>query len=205
MRILALSLAAILMALKALPADEAFTCVDLSAAANFKINAVRQYPTGHVRFEGVAFDLPASRMGLQTEGLFAKGPTSFEIPAKVSRPTAIYILLSGGYVRPEFKGKQVGEILLEFTGEEPLTFPITAWETIRETWAYDSDIQQPDSRGNPKLVNVYRERQIRAGKPATGFLDMYVIELEHLKFGAELNTITIRDTSRETVDNISPR
>jgi hypothetical protein len=204
MKRLAITIAALLMAIQPLFADEGFTNIDLAAAANYRINAVKKYPTGHVLFKGVPFSLSATRMGLQTEGELAPGPTSFEIPVKVDRPTAVYILLSGTYVKTEFKGKQVGEIILEFTGGEKLTFPITAWETLRETWAYDSDIQQPDSQGNPKLVNVYKERQIRAGKPATAFLDMYVIELERPKLGAELTTITVLDTSRETVDSKAP-
>jgi hypothetical protein len=143
-------------------------------------------------------------MGLHTEGEFSPSPTSFEIPVNVAHPTAVYILLSGTYVRPAFKGKQVGQIILQFASGEKSTFPITAWETIREAWAYDNDIQQPVSEGNPRLVNVYKEPQNRTGKPATGFLDMYMIDLERPKPDAELTTITIVDTSRDTVDNKAP-
>jgi hypothetical protein len=192
----------------ALRSEEGYTFIDLVPLANFKINAVKKYPTGHVRLKGVPFVLPAARDALQTQGQFAPGPTSFAIPASVHRPKVVYILLSGGYVKEQFKGQPVGQVILKFADSKaeakPLTYPITAWETIRETWAYNTNIQQPDSRGNPKLLNVYAEPQSRAGKPATAFLDMYVIDLDAEAVTSDLAEIQILDTSRETVGDICP-
>jgi hypothetical protein len=142
-------------------------------------------------------------MGIQTEGPLEHDPLTFTIPASVHRPRVIYILLSGAYVDEAFKGKQVGEFVLEFADKKTVTYPIIAWQTIRETWAYNTDIQRPVSEGNPKLLNVYQERQFR-GKPATAFLDMYVVELDHDVKDKELSSITVNDTSRETVGNVAP-
>ncbi|HSI15267.1 MAG TPA: hypothetical protein VK961_24675 [Chthoniobacter sp.] len=186
-----------------LRADAGFTPIDLAPQANFKLNAEKKSRTGHVVLKGVPFELPASRAALQTEGQSAKGPTSFRIPVSVPRPTEVNILLQGGYVKREFSGKKVGEVVLEFKDGKQQVYPITAWKTLRETWAYNTEIVPPDSTGNPKLINVYAEPENR-GKPATAFLDMFVIHLEQVGLTAELTAIEIRDLSKETVQDISP-
>jgi hypothetical protein len=203
MNITAFVLSALLMAIRA-EQPGSYTPVDLSASANFKINAIRSYPTGRVKFEGVPFELPASRMGLQTEGQFAKGPESFRIEADVRRVTAVHILLQGTIVRPKFRDLKVGEIVLEFKNGKKQKFPITAWRTLRDTWASVGKEQEPLTRGNPRLNNVYKEPQSRGGVAALGLMDMYSIDLEKGVTGNDLKAIEIRDTSKESVGDIAP-
>jgi hypothetical protein len=152
---------------------------------------------------GVPFELPESKRALVTEGIREKVPASANIPANVPHATAAYILLSGLYVSPKFKGKRVDEIIFEFGADEKLTIPIVAWKTIRKTWAFDDNIQEPDSEGNPKLVNVYTEKQNR-GQPASAFFDMLIVDFGDHRRAASLTNITIRDISRQTVNNVAP-
>ena len=187
----------------ALRDDGRYTFVDLGPLENFKLNAVKKSPTGHVTLGGVPFQILPQRGALQTKGLYAEGPNVFRIPAEIRRPTEIYILLNGGYVKPEFAGKKVGEVVAQFKNGKEQTFPIIAWKTLRETWSYDDKIVKPDSEGNPKLINVYSEAQNR-GRPAKAFLDMYVIKLEHEEGADELSAIEVRDLSEETVHDICP-
>ncbi|HEY3901383.1 MAG TPA: hypothetical protein VGM54_22430 [Chthoniobacter sp.] len=208
MNLPAFILAALLVAFSSLRAEEGYTFVDVASQGNVKINTVRKYPTGDVRFKDVPFKLSASRHGIETDGPRVDGPASEGISTNIHLPTAIYILLSGRDVKPKFQGKQVGEIVLTFTDEKvnqkTLTYPITAGETIREWWAVGNDTLQPDTSVNPKLVNVYTERQTRNGKAITAFLDMYVIELDPAHLPGDLTEIEIRDTSRDTVGDSSP-
>lgn len=205
MNIQALVLSALLMGLKATaPSGALYIPVDLSASANFKINAIRSYPTGRTTLDGVPFNLPESRMALQTEGRFAEGPASFRIDADVRRATRVHVLLQGTYVLPEFRDRKIGEIVLEFSDGTRQAFPITAWKTIRETWASVGKEQEPQTKGNPRLTNVYKEPQSRGGVSALGLMDMYTIDLDEKLAGKDLKVIEIRDTSRETVENIAP-
>lgn len=186
------------------PGDDHFTCLDLTPSANFKINFVAHSPTGRVEFKGVPFELPESKQVLQTEGVRAPGPASFHIPAEVARPRAVYILLQGCFVKPQFKGRKVGEIVVEFKGGKKSTYPITAWETLRETWSYNTQIVQPKATATARLVNVYAEPEYRAGKPSTGFLDMYVIEFERGAMTEDLEAIEINDLSKELLHDVAP-
>ena len=204
MNLSAFVFSALLLALRPEPQEGPFTTISLDAVSNAQWTHVRQGPVGRAVLGGVPFDLPESRPAARTEGPLAKGPTLIHIPAEVARPEAIFILFSGTYVKPEFKGKKVGEITLEFTTAEKVTVPIIAGQTIRETWYYDNEIPEPDWHGNPKLLNVYSEPQARGGRPATGFLDMLVIDLERKKLGTTLTKITVKDTSMQTVHNIAP-
>lgn len=208
MNLPAMTLAMLLLALPSLHAEEGYTFVDVASQGNVKINTVRKYPTGDVRLKDVPFKLSASRRGIETEGPRVDGPAYIGRSTNVHLPTAIYILLSGRDVKPKFQGKPVGEIVLTFTDEKVnqknLTYPITAGETVREWWASGNDARRSDTSANPKLVNVYTERQTLKGKAVTAFLDMYVIELDRTHLPGDLTEIEIRDTSRDTVGDTSP-
>ena len=208
MNVPVLTLSTLLFALPALQAEEGFTFVEVANPGNVKINTVRKNPTGNVRFKDVPFKLPPSRLGMETDGPRLEGPISVGFTTIVHLPTAIYILLTGRDVKPKFKGKPVGEVVLTFTdakiNEKTLTYPITAGETVREWWADKSETPLQDSTGNPKRVNVYTEPQTRNGKPIAAFMDMYVIELDPTQVPGDLTGIEIKDTSRETVGDTSP-
>lgn len=181
-----------------------FTTVSLEPIANATLNHLLQPPTGRQKFNDVPFDLPDSRRVLQTEGPDFSGPTSGTLSTAVSRPLAVYVLLSGGWVRREFKGKEVGRITLEFDDGSHIKAPIIAWATIRETWAYDNDVLSPGAQGDAKLVNVFTEPQDRGGAAATGFLDMLIIDLGRSKSDATLTRIMVEDTSTAQVEDVAP-
>jgi len=86
MNIPALTLLALLIALTALHAGEGYTCVVVGTPGNAKINTVRKYPTGSVRFKDVPFQLPASRLGMETDGPRLAGPVDFGCTTIVLSP-----------------------------------------------------------------------------------------------------------------------
>lgn len=184
--------------------DHHYTSIDLSRLENYKLQGFWEAPTGHVLLGGVPFEIPATRGSLQTKGVGAPGPNNFQIPMEVRKPTDIYILLNGNFVRPQYAGKKVGEFIVTFKGGKKQNFPITAWKTLRETWSFDDAIIPPQVEGNPHLENIYAEMERRGDKPATGFLDMYVIKLDHPNWNDELSGIEVRDLSDETVHDVAP-
>jgi hypothetical protein len=192
-----------LLGISAVAAQE-FTTIDLTRVTNDKRGHVTAAPTGRALFKGVPFDLPSPPRAIMTEGPFVKTTTSFSVNAKVQRPTCVYILLSGAYVKKEFAGKKVGVVRLRFADGSDQSNPIVAWETIRETWAYNDEIREAKPTVNPRLINVYSEPQMRGARPATGFLDMLVIDLGQTKVGTTLSGLNIEDTSTETVGDIAP-
>ena len=183
---------------------QSFTPIDLSPIANFKIDRFTNPPSGHKKFGNIPFELPESGRAFRTEGRFVKATMTVKLATNVPHPTAVYVLLSGTYVKHEFENKKVGEITLAFADGSEATFPIKAWRTIRETWAYDDEIQEPSAQGNPKLINVYAESQKRGDRAATAFLDMLEIDLGQTKLATNLSSISINDTSRDTVEDVAP-
>lgn len=176
-----------------------FKPISLAPIANrTKIDHLVRPPSGRVTLGEIPFDFPTPHRGFQTEALNGTDPTSAGFHVSVQRPLAVYVLLSGGHVPPEHKGKEVGAITLEFADGSEVNVPIKSGVTIRETWSGNEDIKQPGSDENAKLVNVLAEAQFR-GKASTAFLDMLVIDLGRKKVATALSEITIRDTSRKTI------
>lgn len=181
-----------------------FKPISLAPIANrTKIDHLVRPPSGRVTLGEIPFDFPNPHKGFQTEALNGNDPTSAGFHVNVQRPLAVYVLLSGGHVPPEHKGKEVGAITLEFADGSEVIVPIKSGVTIRETWSGNEDIIEPGSDQNAKLINVFAEEQFR-GKKATAFLDMLVIDLGRKKVATALSEITIRDTSRKTIKMIGP-
>lgn len=181
-----------------------FKSISLAPIANrTKIDHLVRPPSGRVTLGEIPFEFPNPHKGFQTEALNGNDPTSAGFHLNVARPLAVYVLLSGGYVPREHRGKEVGTITLEFADGTEMNVPIKAWVTLRETWSENETIIPPGSDENAKLVNVLAEDQFR-GRKSTAFLDMLVIDLERKKVGTTLSGITIRDTSRKTVNKSGP-
>jgi hypothetical protein len=176
-----------------------FKSISLAPIANrTKIDHLVRPPSGRVTLGEIPFDFPNPHKGFHTESLNGNDPTSAGFHVNVQRPLAVYVLLSGGYVPPEHKGKEVGNITLGFADGSEENIPIKSGVTIRETWSENDGIKPPGSDEKAKLVNVFAEEQFR-GKPSTAFLDMLVIDLGRKKVATALSEITIRDTSRKTL------
>ncbi|MFM9964022.1 MAG: hypothetical protein ACKV2Q_22695 [Planctomycetaceae bacterium] len=181
-----------------------FKPISLAPIANrARIDHLVKPPSGRVTLGGVPFEFPTPHKGFQTEALNGNDPLSAGIHVTVPRPLAVYVLLSGGYVPREHQGKEVGAIILEFSDGTEMNVPIKAWVTLRETWSENETILPPGSDENAKLVNVLAEEQFR-GKKSTAFLDMLAIDLGMKKVGTTLSGITIRDTSRKTINKTGP-
>ncbi|MCX7421314.1 MAG: hypothetical protein NT013_17470 [Planctomycetia bacterium] len=181
-----------------------FKPISLAPIANrAKIDHLVRPPSGRVTLGEIPFEFPTPHKGFQTEAFNGNDPLSAGIHVNVPRPLAVYVLLSGGYVPREHQGKEVGAIVLEFSDGTEMNVPIKAWVTLRETWSENETIIPPGSDEHAKLVNVLAEDQFR-GKKSTAFLDMLVIDLKRSEVGAALSGITIRDTSRKTVNKSGP-
>lgn len=181
-----------------------FTPISLAPISNRnKMEHLTRPPSGRVTLEGVPFQFSTPHQRFETHGAANNLPISGGLQTSVRRPLAVHVLMTGGYVPLDHKGKEVGRITLDFDDGSEVEVPIKAWVTIRESWSGNEGMIPPGVDENVKLVNVLAEEQFR-GQKATAFLDRLTIDLGGKKVGTKLVGITIRDTSLKFVNKAGP-
>ncbi len=186
------------------------TPVDMSSVFNEEMDHLRVHPAGEVQFGKPERDFvfPTPAKGFMTENHWRRqAPQSAHLETHIPQPRRIYAVLTGSAAGdPTYHGKQVGLIILHFADGTQFEAEIKAGMTLRaETWGYD-DANNPQGSvtdGPVTWSNVLAETQNR-GRPAKGFLDMLEIRLPAEKAATPLTGITIKDTSRETLNTFEP-
>ena len=111
--------------------------VSLQSICNYKFSTdIHNPPTGDQVFAGIPFSIPTSgfnRFETQHHG-FPSFPTRGLVIVSIRNPIAVHVLIAGGWVRPQFAGKQVGRIVLHFSDGSTYEEMIIAGRNIREHW-----------------------------------------------------------------------
>ena len=178
-----------------------YTTISLADIAHQPIDWLLTKPTGRVSYEGVPFVFADDPKGWSSDA-----PTTTTLKVEVVKPASVRILINGGGAgRPEHQGKEIGVIKLGFADGTDFLVPLKPGTILRaETWAYnDEKPQTPPGDDVVKVVNVISEPQSR-GRDATAFLDMLVIDLPLAKTATSLTSISLTDTSQESVNDPGP-
>ena len=179
-----------------------FTTISLDEIAKQPLNHLLKRPTGRVIYLGVPFEFadPPKRYSSNDQ-------TVASIHVNVPKPTSVHVLINGGgNGKPEYQGKEIGNIQLGFADGTEYVAALKAGTILRaETWAFnDANTQTPPGDSTIKVANVVTEPQDR-GWPARAFIDMLTLELPASKSRTALSTITLCDTSVESVNDARPR
>jgi hypothetical protein len=181
-----------------------FFQVDLSSVRNHKLDSLRDAPRGRVLLDGVPFYLTSEE--IRTQQIFLEHyPTHISISVDVPDPSIVHILINGGYVRPRFRGKKIGEIVLDFDRGTAEPFPLIAQENILEPWGYaNSRLRIIPPQAAYRFKRVFVEEQVRGGRAAFGFLHKMSLIIPGPFRGATLKSIRVVDRSIEWVDSVDP-
>jgi serine/threonine protein kinase len=186
------------------------TPIDMSLVYNEEMDHLRANPEGTVNFgkpeRPFVFSTPAK--GFLTENRWGReNAESAHLQMNIAQPRRIYAVLTGSAAGdPSHHGQQVGVIIMSFADGTQFQAEIKAGITLRaETWGYDDEptLLGPITDGPVTWSNVLAEAQNR-GRPAKAFLDMLEIRLPPKKAATTLTGITIKDTSRETLNTFEP-
>lgn len=185
-------------------ATSSYFPVPLDPIANRPLVDFIQPPSGDIRLGEVLFHLDRE-FGTQQRFLL-DNPIQGIIYVNITSPLKIYVLLHGGYVGKEFLGKEVGYFEMKFDDGSSFKKSIIAGKDLREGWTYDV----PDGKsisyieGNPNWQNVWSETQSRGDKPAMAFIDMLTIPVPQEYQSHILTSISIYDSSIESVGSNDP-
>ena len=177
--------------------------MDDSILTDSTVNGYVDPPLGNVTLGGVPFTLPSGNKNSFTTqaGTLDGNPRRVDIADLfIDHPTAVYLLVTGGYVRREFDGQQVGTIELHFDDGSVLTDDLIAGVNLREwktygdqrvTWTTDSNVTEV-WRGANKFDD------------SAAIIDMLEIPIPSKFRGKVLESITVLDTSLSTVGSMDP-
>jgi len=196
------------------PSVPTFSQVDLRPIANWPIDYLVNPLSGSVSFANIPFTiLTGEKSNFQTQhGLLMELPTQGKVEVNIDRPIAIHILLNAEYLYNNIPGYKVGEIDLSFVNGSTLNTPIIAYQSVRDAWEYESKADDALSSQQPMSApldgiewrNVWVENQMRGGEPAKAYIDMLTIFVTEPLASSTLTSITIKDTSVDTVESTEP-
>jgi alpha-tubulin suppressor-like RCC1 family protein len=186
-----------------------FTQLNIGPIANWPLEHLANPPTGQVSFAEIPFTILIGRKSIfQTQHhLLMDLPIQGSLQTSISRPMAVHILLNGEYMDRQFQDRKVGEVNLGFADGTTLNTSLIAYQNVRESWAFKSD-SMADAMGAPQAGvlwrNVWLEQQNRGDQPAEAFIDMTTILLPEPYASGVLTSISIQDTSVDTVGSRDP-
>jgi tetratricopeptide (TPR) repeat protein len=170
--------------------------VTIQSICNYEFSTdIRNPPTGDQVFGGIPFSIPASgfnRFETQHRG-FPSFPTRGFVTVSIPNPIAVHVLIAGGYVLPEFAGKQVGRIVLHFSDASTYEEVIIAGLNIREHWL-----------GSGQISTMTDEHCQTVWQRGEALIDMCTIPLPESYKEKVLTGIAFQDTSATTVDSVDP-
>ncbi|MDQ6711439.1 MAG: hypothetical protein M3Z11_12920, partial [Candidatus Dormibacteraeota bacterium] len=109
------------------PAAPSYVKVDLGAAATYPLAGTYvNPPTGAVTFGTVPFTM--ANIALLTSG------TKLDLPATVSRPASVSLLVNSAYGYASLKGQSVGRVHLTFSDGSAQDTDLVAGSLVREWW-----------------------------------------------------------------------
>jgi hypothetical protein len=192
------------------PTADAQSLFSLDSVANVSLEESVGLPAGLFKAKGnVSFNLDRV-FATQTSG-HPERAVSATFSAAIQKPSAVHILLSGSSLldkkgKTRFAGQPIGVIRLEFSDGAKLEYSLTAWETVREGWTPPGvPVPLAISRDPAMTVTeIYSEARPQGTKNGTAVLDMLSIRVPELQHNATLQTITIEDTSAQTVKSPDP-
>ena len=172
--------------------------VPLQPISNYEFSTdIPNPPTGDQVFAGTPFSIPTSgfnRFETQCRSL-PSFPTEGTVTVSIRNAVAVHVLIAGGYVLPEFAGRQVGRIVLHFSDASTYEEVIVAGRNIREHWlAFDGG--SVNTITDPDCQTVWQRD--------TALIDMCTIPLLESYQEKVLTRITFEDMSVATVDSVDP-
>lgn len=181
--------------------------ISLSSISNYSIsNLYSNFPFGIVSLGNVDYNIPQNTPNmLITSHADPPGPAYPSIAtfsANISSPIELNILTNGGNTYVNFMGKTVGEIIIDFTDNTFMKESLIAGYNFR-----DWNIQNPAfaiSSLNP-VSNTHEVLRMQGahGEP------MVVVDMLKIIFPTEytnkiIRSITLKDVSAETTNNLNP-
>lgn len=183
------------------PEEPGYQQISLKSITNESTsNGYATPPIGKVELSGVIFDLPPGQNSVTTQAEpLPEFPTRVTLPAKISEPQAVYLLITGGNVFSHFDGEKTGEIHLFFQDNDSVTVDLVAGHNIRE-WKILDEVTISTTTSK-MMKEVWRTDSNFGG---VGIIDMLTIELPSKYHSDYLETIEVVDTSIETVGSKDP-
>ncbi len=149
---------------------------------------------------GVPFDLGNGESVVTQANPLPDHPTFVAIPAGISNPQTIYLLLTAGDLFRSFDGQKLGEVRLVFDNGETYALPLVAGDNIRE-WKHfqDNVVSQVSS---PLVIEVWSG----GNNDDTGVavLDMLRIDVPPALRARTLVSIELVDQTQQTVGQMDP-
>lgn len=163
-------------------------------------------PFGNSWLNGVKFYLSDAALNTamtQTEGeVNARLPTTLALTGlNIAAPRSIHLLITGGNVRREFSGRQVGRVVAEFSNGQSITKPIIAGQQLRE-WHLAGD-RNVVTTSDPAVTQAYAD--MRTDGVGACVIDMLTIQVpEALRSQASLTSVSIIDESVQLIGDLKP-
>ena len=163
-------------------------------------------PFGNSWLNGVKFRLSDAALNTamtQTEGeVNARLPTMLALTGlNIAAPRSIHLLITGGNVRREFAGRQVGRVVVELSNGQSITKPIIAGQQLRE-WHLAGD-QNVVTTSDPAVTQAYAD--MRTDGVGACVIDMLTIQVpEEVRSQASLTSVSIIDESVQLIGDLKP-
>ena len=158
------------------------------------------WPQGRVQLGGVLFDIPSGANVVTTQAETLRGnPTEVRLELRITQPTEVYLLITGGNLYARFMNQQVGVVRLEFENGQQQTFPLIAGRNIREWKLLDNSTVATVTSGDSQ--EVWRRSSKHGGN---GIIDMLTLHISSQNQASTLRRIVISDTSIQTAGSLDP-
>ena len=178
-----------------------FHTISLAEIANAAMDdGYAEPPLGRVSLGSVVFDVLSGLNSATTQAnTLPDNPVQLSVGMNIAQPLRVHLLITAGNLFTEYSNKQIGIVHLEFEGNQSISFPLSAGQTIRE-WKilHDDTIRIATS---PALQQVWSGGSKHGG---TGVIDMLTLEIPTELQSSRLLRIVIEDTSAETCGSMDP-
>jgi len=126
-------------------------------------------------------------------------PTTLQYNVDIPRPTNVYLLLQGGWALQEYNGKEVGYVLLGFSGGANHKTSLVLGFNFRD-WSVD----KPNAVTTASSPTLREAWQGIAPDGAKGRFDILTIEIPGPLTQSRLTSVQIVDTSTTTTGSVNP-
>jgi hypothetical protein len=126
-------------------------------------------------------------------------PTTLQYNVDIPRPTNVYLLLQGGWALQEYNGKEVGYVLLGFSGGANNKTSLALGFNFRD-WSVD----KPNAVTTASSPTLREAWQGIAPDGAKGRFDILTIEIPSPLTQSRLTSVQIVDTSTTTTGSVNP-
>jgi len=177
-----------------------YICPSLSAVTNSNLQqGYVQPPLGQVSLAGIPFDLADGQTVTTQAASLPDNPTQVVVPTDVIGPRVVYLLITGGNLYEQYKGKRVGQVRLTFADGRIHSVDLVAGSNIREWKQGDTTVKTTSS---PDVTGVWSGANKFDG--STAVIDMLRVTVPAAYQSGRLAEIAVVDTTQQTIGELDP-